>query len=247
MRRSSFGPGPAPRSRAVARRRPSGRERTSSLVALGVNRVAACIALVAALVLPHPAGAQERGVLLVAKPDLADPNFARTVLVVGQDERGSALGVVLNRPARFSLAGLMDHDPRFARFTEPMYRGGPVEPLGLFALFRADEAPGPALRIADDLWLALLPETVERLLADPPAQLRLYVGYAGWAPGQLAAEIERGSWWALDPDADLAFRPDTRALWDELATRASSVRTRYEPLPPIRAPAALRAGLARPL
>jgi putative transcriptional regulator len=196
-----------------------------------LRRAPAICVLLAVLVMAGAASAQERGVVLVAKPDLPDPNFARTVVVVAQDERGGALGVVLNRPAALSLAQVMDNDPRFARFTEPMYLGGPVERLGLFAVFRAERPPGPALRIAEDLWLALLPETVERLIADPPAQLRLYVGYAGWAPGQLAAEIDRGSWWVIDPDADVAFRTDTRGLWDELATRASSIRTHYRPSP----------------
>lgn len=197
-----------------------------SIAGVAVRRALALLVLVLAAISAHAGGP---GLLLVAKPDLPDPNFALTVLVVAQDERGAALGVVLNRPADLSLAQLMGNDPRFARFTEPMYLGGPVERLGLCAVFRAARAPGPALQIADDLWLALRPETVEQLLADPPAQLRLYAGYAGWAPGQLAAEIDRGSWWVLDPDADIAFRRDTHGLWDELAARANTVRTRYEP------------------
>jgi putative transcriptional regulator len=197
-----------------------------SAAGVAVPRALALLVLVVTAIAAHAGGP---GLLLVAKPGLPDPNFARTVLVVAQDERGAALGVVLNRPADVSLAQLMDNDPRVARFTEPMYLGGPVERVGLFAVFRADRPPGPALQIADDLWLALGPETLEQLLADPPAQLRLYAGYAGWAPGQLAAEIDRGSWWVLDPDPDVVFRRDTRGLWDELAARANTVRTRHEP------------------
>jgi putative transcriptional regulator len=203
-----------------------------------VPRALALLVLVLAAIGAQAGGP---GLLLVAKPDLPDPNFARTVLLVVQDEGGAALGVVLNRPADVSLAQLMDNDPRVARFTEPMYLGGPVERVGLFAVFRADRPPGPALQIADDLWLALRPETVEQLLADPPAQMRLYAGYAGWARGQLDAEIDRGSWWVLDPDSDVAFRPDTRGLWAELAARANTVRTRHEP---VRAPPLIPASFA---
>jgi putative transcriptional regulator len=180
------------------------------------------------LVLGPGAIAQERGVLLVAKTALLDPNFARTVILVAQADSGAALGVVLNRPGTQSLAGAMGDDTRFARFTEPLFLGGPVERIGLFAVFRAASAPGEALRVADDLWLALRPETVERLLLDPPAQVRFYLGYAGWAPGQLATEIARGGWWVLDPEPDVAFRSDTTQLWDELSARASAIRTRLD-------------------
>jgi putative transcriptional regulator len=187
------------------------------------------LALVVHLALLPLASAAGPGVVLVARPDLPDPNFARTVVVVAPNERGAGLGVILNRPAVESLASMMAGDARFARFTEPLFRGGPVEPLGLFAVFRAESAPAPALRISDDLWLALAPATVERLIAEPPAQIRFYLGYAGWAPGQIAAEIERGGWWVIDAEADVLFRSDTRGLWNELAKRAGALRTHYAP------------------
>lgn len=208
------------------------------------SRTAAILALVAALVvaLTSVARAEERGLLLVAKPSLPDPNFAGTVVLVAQADSGASLGVVLNRPADRSLAQAMADDPRFARFTEPLFLGGPVERNGLFAVFRATASPGPALRIADDLWLALMPETVERLLLDPPEQLRLYVGYAGWAPGQLAYEIERGGWWVMEPEVDVAFRSDTRRLWDELSARASAVRTRLQEPPRLHMPTSVGIG-----
>lgn len=203
---------------------------------LQLRALALAIVLWGALCAAHAGGP---GLVLVAKPDLPDPNFARTVLVVGHDERGATFGVVLNRPADRSLAEVMENDGRFARFREPLYLGGPVERLGLFAVFRAERPPGPAVQLARDLWLALMPQTVEQLLADPPVQLRLYVGYAGWAPGQLAVEIDRGSWWTLDPTPDLAFRENTRGLWDELATQAGTLRTRREPAAPTPATAAV--------
>jgi putative transcriptional regulator len=74
--------------------------------------------------------------------------------------------------------------------------------------------------------LALLPPDVEQLFDAPPARLRFFAGYAGWAPGQLAREIERGDWWVLDLDPDALLREDTRGLWDELRESSSRIRTR---------------------
>jgi putative transcriptional regulator len=102
--------------------------------------------------------------------------------------------------------------------------GGPVERNGLFALYQAAAPVGESLTVGGNVHLALLPPDVERLIDAPPRRLRFFAGYSGWAPGQLAAEIDRGDWWVLDPDADLAFRDDTRGLWDELRNRLSQIR-----------------------
>lgn len=195
--------------------------------------VAVLVGLVAALAFALPAAAEERGFLIVAKPHVPDPNFRRTVLLVTQTPDGAALGVILNRAANKSLAEVVPEDPRLARFTEPLYIGGPVERIGLFAVFRAPTAPGEAFQAGEDLWIALAPATVEALVNAPPEALRLYLGYAGWAPGQLRDEIDRGDWWVLEPDPDIVFRKDTKDLWEELAKRAQSVTARS----PARTPA----------
>jgi putative transcriptional regulator len=172
------------------------------------------------------AAAQPAGVLLVAKPSLADPNFARTVIAVAQMPDGAAIGVIVNRPLTRSLAELVPDQPRLARFTAPLHAGGPVERNGLFALYAAPGPVGESLSVGAGMHLALLPRDVERLFDAPPARVRFFAGYAGWAPGQLAREIERGDWWVLDPDPDAVLREDTRGLWDELRESSSRIRTR---------------------
>jgi putative transcriptional regulator len=178
------------------------------------------------LLVPGPAAAQPAGVVLVARPSIADPNFARTVIAVAQMPDGAAIGVIVNRPLTRSLAELVPDQPRLARFTTPLHAGGPVERNGLFALYVAPGPVGESLPIGGGMHLALLPPDVERLIDGPPARLRFFAGYSGWGPGQLAREIERGDWWVLDPDPDLALREDTRSLWDELRESSSRIRTR---------------------
>ena len=172
----------------------------------------------------HAAVAQApNGVFLVAKPSILDPNFSRTVVLVTQTPDGATLGVILNRPTKQSLAEILPGNERLARFTEPLHFGGPVEPAGLFAVFRRTEAPGRSFPVIEDVHLGLDPATVEQLLLRPPEALRLFVGYAGWAPGQLDAELARGDWWTLKADVETIFRRNTDTLWDELSRRARSV------------------------
>ena len=169
------------------------------------------------------AQAPERGYFLVAKPSLRDPNFQRTVVLVANGPDGATLGVIVNRPTQQSLANILPGNPTLAKFTDPLHFGGPVERVGLFAVFRAETSPGAAFAVVDDLHLALDPVTVEQLLLKPPAQVRFFNGYSGWAPGQLASELRRGDWWVVEADPDAVFRKDTSTLWDELSTRARSV------------------------
>ncbi|MCZ7564832.1 MAG: YqgE/AlgH family protein [Burkholderiales bacterium] len=180
---------------------------------------AAAAALVQGAALAQAPGAG----LLVAKPQLVDPNFQETVVLVAGTPDGAAVGVIINRPTRQALADILPGNPALARFTEPLFFGGPVAVGGLFAVFRAAEPAGAAVRVAEDLWIALDPATIERLMRTPPAEIRFFIGYSGWAPGQLQAELARGAWWTLPVDAKLAFRPDPSSLWEELANRARAV------------------------
>jgi putative transcriptional regulator len=188
------------------------------------RRLAAALLALAA----HAAVAQstDRGFFLVAKPGLLDPNFRQTVVLVGNAPDGATLGVIINRPTEQSLAKILPGNPTLARFTEPLYFGGPVERVGLFAVFRAQEAPGQTFPVGNGLHLALHPPTVEQLLLKPPEQVRFYNGYSGWAPGQLANELQRGDWWVFDADPETVFRKDTATLWEELSRRARSLTAR---------------------
>ena len=184
-------------------------------------------ALLAAALVLGAAGAHaqvpERGFFLVAKPSILDPNFSRTVVLVAHAPDGGTVGVILNRPTKQSLADVLPGNADLARFTEPLHFGGPVERVGLFAVFQAAASPGESFPVIDDVYVALHPETVEQLLRKPPAAVRFFVGYSGWAPGQLRAEVERGDWWIVKADAETIFRKDTATLWDDLERRARAV------------------------
>jgi putative transcriptional regulator len=168
-------------------------------------------------------GKNPNGVFLVATPALLDPNFHRSVVLVTQALDGSTVGFIVNRPGRRSLAQILPDNEVLKRFTEPLYLGGPVEAAGLFAVFRAKDNPPGALRVLDDVSFAMDPAILEIVLRAPPERVRLFNGYSGWAPGQLAAELERGGWYVLNADADTIFRKDMDKLWEELVRRARAV------------------------
>jgi putative transcriptional regulator len=184
--------------------------------------------LLALLLAPMaPAWAQAEstpnGVFLIAKPAMADPNFRKSVVLVTQAPDGTTVGFVINRPAGRSLAQILPDSETFKRFTEPIYLGGPVQAEDLFAVFRTKEKPPGALSVLDDLSFALDPSVVENLIHTPPERVRFFNGYAGWAPGQLAAELQRGGWYVLNADADTVFRKNMDTLWEELIQRMRAV------------------------
>lgn len=174
--------------------------------------------LAALLVSCATAAAQQRepanGVLLVARPEMRDPNFARTVVLVTQAEDGHTLGVVLNRPTDAHHEG------------EPLWFGGPVLPRSVVALFEADAPPeAPAFHVLEGVYLSMHPLNVEALLARPDARYRLYAGFAAWMPGQLERELRQDAWYVLPAEASMLFRDELDGLWETLVARAKGERT----------------------
>jgi putative transcriptional regulator len=150
-----------------------------------------------------------KGRLLVAALVLADPNFHRTVVLVLEhlDDDG-AVGVVLNRPTDVLVhAALPDWD-RVAAAPSVVFVGGPVAEGSALCLGRLPGAE--AVEVVD----------LERDPDDVAAeQIRLFVGYAGWGPGQLEDEIEEGAWFVVDAHPDDPLSDDPEGLWTRVLRR----------------------------
>jgi putative transcriptional regulator len=189
--------------------------------------------LLAAALLATTAAAPDApsGILLVARPDLADPNFRETVVLVTRHAGGGAVGVVLNRPTAVALGQALPEHQALQSRPDRLFAGGPVSPRTLVAVFRSRERPADALRIMPDVYLSLHGATLDGLFRGPdiPRDLRVYAGYAGWAPGQLEMEIAREAWYVLEADAESIFRADPATLWRALLRRASALSVRAPP------------------
>jgi len=160
-----------------------------------------------------------KGRLLVASPSLVDPNFHRTVVLLLEHSTEGALGVVLNRP---SLLNTRETLPD--RFTasipedEHIYEGGPVEPESVILLADFTD-PDPNLGLAIGSIGIVEPATDFQTLRDRVRAIRAFGGYAGWAAGQLEAEIEEDAWIdAVCLPSDV-FTSEPSLLWSEVLDR----------------------------
>lgn len=158
-----------------------------------------------------------KGHLLVAGPGLHDPNFRRTVILVGEHGDEGALGVILNRmsdsrvdDALPELAGLVDG-------AEAVHVGGPVQPSAIVVLAEFEEPERAGTLVLDDI--GFLPSEIDPDTLGELRRARVFAGYAGWGPGQLDGELQEGSWIVEPAAADDVFTSDPEELWSEVLRR----------------------------
>jgi putative transcriptional regulator len=173
---------------------------------------------------PHP-DTSLTGRLVVATQDLADPNFAHSVVLILDHDEDGAFGVNLNRPSETPIAEVV---PAWASHgAEPgvVFVGGPVQPQAMIALGRpvggaTDHRP----RVTDGV-------AIVDLTADPTTHrvdfsaVRLFAGYAGWGPEQLEAEIADGSWFIVGADPADVFTAAPDGLWRAVLARQGGLFT----------------------
>ncbi len=161
-------------------------------------------------------------VLLVAKPDMRDAEFARSVVLVAFPQDTGPMGVILNRPAGITLGDVLAEREDARQRRDPMFFGGPLEQDGLLFVFRAPQHPVKALPIVDDLYLSGDGAIFDTLMTaqDQAANQRFYVGHSGWDDSQLDAEIASGAWFVLPVDPTVIFDMAPDRLWETLVARA---------------------------
>jgi putative transcriptional regulator len=177
----------------------------------------------------HATSAQEvaAGKILVAHPDLPDPNFAHTVVLLIHVGDDGTLGLILNRPAKITLKKLFPQMQVTSR--DPVYSGGPVEEQVGLALIRSAAKLAQPLHIAGDVYLvtgkSLLEKTVQA--GKDAAGFRVYLGYAGWGPEQLDQELAADAWTVLPFRAETVFDAEPSSLWERLNQKSHlSIATR---------------------
>lgn len=158
-----------------------------------------------------------RGYLLIAGPNLWDPHFRRTVLLIGHHDDDGAVGVILNRTADVTVAEAVPSLASLVPNDEPLFLGGPVQPQA--AVVVADfEDPSVADILALETIGFLPPETgpdVEHSIR----RARVFAGYAGWGMGQLEAEIAGDSWISEPARPSDVFAADPSRLWEDVLKR----------------------------
>lgn len=179
--------------------------------ASGILAVAALVCSAAAFTDEQPAA----GKMLVAGKDADGSSFERTVILLLHYDELGAQGLVINRESDAKLADVFPESEFLADYEGALFWGGPVQMSTMRALLRSNNPPADAVKIFDDVYQVAVDDSViDSAMSDE--HLRFYIGYAGWAPGQLDRELRFGSWDVVAGSADIIFSQMPAGVWDLL-------------------------------
>jgi putative transcriptional regulator len=154
-------------------------------------------------------------ILIVARNDLPDPNFADSIVLVMNNLSPGPVGIIINRPTPIPVSRLFPDIERLAQVRDKVYFGGPVDFGSVWFLFRTASPPEHAIQACDGVYLSADRELLLQLLGrnKPMDSLRIFLGHAGWAPGQLEAEIERHDWTSKRAEMEAIFNGKSEHPW----------------------------------
>ena len=160
------------------------------------------------------------GHLLVASPDLLDPNFHRTVVLIVEHSAQGTLGLVLNRPSDMQIKDLWEKiGDSPCESVQPLHFGGPVD--GPLMAVHAHESLADST-VLPGLYFSMQKHHLDELISKPDDSYRFFVGNAGWSAGQLESEMQEGSWLTAPASVELVlYNGDD--LWDKV--RAQIVKS----------------------
>jgi putative transcriptional regulator len=182
-------------------------------------------------------GRPAKGKLLVATRQIDDPNFSRTViLLLAYEGDGGAMGVVVNRPTPIPLAKILPQFRGLAGRGDQVWLGGPILPTSLLVLHKSPKPGGDAEAVFGDVYVLTSRDAVEGLLRRKKrvGRFRAYAGHAGWGPGQLENEVERGDWLVVPARPEVVFSEKPGEVWEKLLERSEGEWTMYRTTPTAR-------------
>ncbi len=167
---------------------------------------------------PQVVGAPRSGVFLVAGPRMPDPRFAQTVILIVEHGPDGSAGLIVNRPSEWTASELLPVLGDQAS-QHPLWFGGPVAPYAASFLVQSPEPLPGTVTVLDGLRYGADIETLKALLGADygPDRLHIFLGYAGWGPGQLDGEILSGDWILVPASVAEVMRPE--GLWERLIHR----------------------------
>ena len=167
---------------------------------------------------------------MIAGPTLLDPNFWRTVILVGEHSDEGALGVVLNRSSETPVEEALPELTLLAEDLGAVHVGGPVQPSAVVVLADFVDPDAAETLVLDSV--GFLPSEVEPDTLGELRRARVYAGYAGWGPGQLDGELEEGSWIVEPARPEDVFTDDPEGLWSDVLRRKGGPFAVLAAMPP---------------
>jgi putative transcriptional regulator len=171
------------------------------------------------------------GQLLLASPALHDPNFERTVILVGVHSDQGAMGVVLNRPSDVTVGEAVPQLEQAVAEEEPVYVGGPIQPSAVVCLAEFLDPTPAGLFVLGRIGFPAPDAGIEEL-TEATARRRVFAGYAGWSEGQLDAEVEHGDWISHVALPDDVFTDVPEDLWSAVLNRMGGGYALLARMPP---------------
>jgi putative transcriptional regulator len=178
-------------------------------------RLCALLLLLAGSWPTSAADAPMTAILLVAREELPDPDFADSIVLVMNNLGPAPVGLIVNRPTAIAVSQLFPDLKQLAQVHDKVYFGGPLQLTSVWFLFRAAKPAQHAIRAFDDIYLSANRQLLFQLLGrDKPMDgLRIYIGHSGWGPGQLETEIARKDWTLERAASEAIFDGKSRHPW----------------------------------
>lgn len=153
---------------------------------------------------------------LIAVPQLVDPNFFRSVVLLVEHSDEGSMGIVVNRPIELEIGEFCaSQDMSFnGDATQPIFQGGPVQTDRAFILHESGQEGPETETVMGDIRLSYSLESLSMLVEEPPEHLKVFLGYAGWGEGQLAEEVTTGAWLVAPADVRLIFQSNPDDVWE---------------------------------
>ena len=171
------------------------------------------------------------GHLLVATPQMTDPRFKKSAILICQHDQNSAMGLVINQPK---------HNYKFSQFLdvlkisktattkkENIYIGGPVDTQRGYILHSSDFVTNDSIKVCENVFLSIQIDIIKKIvLGLGPKSFRILLGYSGWTSGQLEFELRQNMWFNIPAQSKIIFSKNTSDIWEnsfsDLGMSASS-------------------------
>jgi putative transcriptional regulator len=196
-------------------------------------------AIIAGFLLAAPYGVAQsmrpedlaQGKIIITPRDSPDPHFSNSVIVLAHYDQTGALGLMLHYKSDLTIQKALKGVAGAEKRTDPVFVGGPVALPVAFALLRTKSAPTGVNPVTGNLYLLTSKQSIAAGLADarPASELRFFIGYSGWGPGQLEREVRRSGWYIFDYDEAIVFDDHPDTLWNRLIGKTERRLAIFQP------------------
>lgn len=180
---------------------------------------------------PEPFGTEHAPLLLVASPEMSDPVFEETViLMLPPTEMPLVAGVVINKPTTITFGQLFPHSSQIKNEQQTVYFGGPVDLNSPAALIRASRAPGGMNHLFENVYMSSDTSSIRKILerSESDKDFRLLFGRAQWSVDQLHSELLEGAWTIAAATPEIVFSAEPAKIWQTLEQQAKMREVRED-------------------